>query len=155
MKHRQAQRTRGGRALSLLQAPKFWLHSSRVWIHFWQWEHRTVPFHSGQISDWVQHKPQNLTMTTVKQMLTLINSSHTNFCWLHLEMGWWRGQLGKAFKRQAITTFSHPLYCRLQQYRTQLIWFWWKWLWWGWSWWTAEHVSPRWCIIRCTLCKYS
>lgn len=47
-KHGQAQRTRGRTALSLLQAPKFGLHPSRIWIRLWWWEDRTIPFHSGQ-----------------------------------------------------------------------------------------------------------
>lgn len=32
-------------------------------------------------------------------------------------------------------------YFRLQQYRTQSIWFWWKWSRWDKSWWAAEHPS--------------
>lgn len=50
---------------------------------------------------------------------------------LCLEMGWWRGELCKALKTQAVTTLWHSFYFRLQQYRTQSIWFWRKWSRWG------------------------
>lgn len=48
-----------------------------------------------------------------------------------LEMGWWRGELCKALKTQAGSTLWHSLLFRLQQYRTQSIWFWWKWSRWA------------------------
>lgn len=56
-----------------------------------------------------------LSLTTGKQILTLTNETHsscTSFCWLHLEEGWWWGQL-------CTEKLPHPLYFMLHQYITQ------------------------------------